>query len=95
MRNWDTILGYPVYKGPKSPERQNFFYVKNPNDVKPLTTQVFMNYIKDPQKWRLPRNPTIGQAIHIFDQSGANDKIAYLKKSIPSFNENAPLKSLL
>jgi hypothetical protein len=95
MRNWDTILGYPVYKGAKPPERQNFFYVKNPNDVKPLTTQVFLNYLKDPLRWRLPRNPTIGQAIRVFDQSGASDKIAYLKKAIPNFNENAPLKSLL
>jgi hypothetical protein len=95
MRNWDHILGYDVYKGHKPKDRQNFFYVKNPNDVKPVTTKAFMNYLKDPQRWKLPKNPTIGQAIRVFDQSGSDDKITYLKKSIPNFNENAPLKSLL
>lgn len=95
MREWDTLYGYPVYKGPKKPGTDNFFYMQNPADVRKVVNKVFMNYAENPQKWGLHKNPTIKSAIHKFDQSNATAKLDYFKKHIKGFDENAPLRSLL
>jgi len=95
MREWDTLYGYPLYKGPKKPGTENFFYMQNPEDVRKVVTKVYMNYLENPQKWGLHNNPTIKAAVHKFDQSNAKGKLDYFKKHIKGFDENAPLKSLL
>jgi len=95
MKRWHTILGFPIYKGPVPFFRKNFIHLKNPSDVKKAVKQQFIEYHENPSAYNLPPNPTLKDAIKKFDQSGtANDKIAYIKKHLPAFNENSSLSSI-
>ena len=95
MRFWDTFLDFPILKGRKPWGRENFIFLRNPADVPKAIKQQFLEYKKNPSKYGLKENPTLGQAIRKFDQSNARGKISYLKKYMPNFNENTPLKDLI
>lgn len=94
MRDWDTFQGFPVYHGKVPLREHNFIHLKNPEDVPKAVKRQFLSYKEDPHEFRLGNNPTVGQAIRVFDQSNAEGKLAYLRKYMPNFNENFPLKQL-
>ncbi len=96
MRNWDTIYGFKIDKAFQPPaNKKNFLYLKNQKDVVPAVTALFKKYNENPTKYNLPENPTLEQAIRMFDQSGANGKIAFLKKAIPGLDVTKKLKDFI
>ena len=95
MRKWNDIHGFAIDKGPKPKGRENFIFLKNPEDVAKAVKKQLLNYVNHPAQFKLPANPTIGQALRKFDQSGCKGKIQFLKENIPNFNENMPLKSII
>jgi hypothetical protein len=81
MRNWKTIHGYKINKEiVPSKGRENFIYLLNQEDLFPAVRQQFMNYATNPKKYGLPQNPTVEQAVKVFDQTGAQGKLNFLKK---------------
>lgn len=96
MRKWTRIMGFPVNKHPKAPrDRRNFFYLKNHQDVIPAVTKLLESYANNPEKYNLPDNPTLRQAIRKFDQTNATHKIRYLKEQIPDLDLDRPLSDFL
>ena len=95
MANWNTILGFPISHDPKPDGRTNFIFLKNQDDVAKAVKQQFINYSENPIKYGLPENPTVGNAINIFDQSGTRNKIKYLEEKIPDFNKDELLKDII
>lgn len=80
MAKWKTIHGKKInHKAVKSKGRENFFYLEKPDEVKPAVEQQFKNYYQVPAKYNLPSNPTVEQAVRVFDQSGADGKLKMLK----------------
>jgi len=101
MRQWDHIHGKfetdkinPSYQERVKLGRQNFIFLKNPNDVFPAVVTQLKKYVANPAYYELPPNPTIKDAIYVFDQTGANGKIKYIQQKLPNINVNAPLSSL-
>lgn len=96
MRKWNTIHGFEINKNANIPEnRRNFIFLKNPNDVKKAVKQQILNYIKMPERYGLPNNPSLVQIIKVFDQSGSEGKIKYLQNKFPSLDLNIPTRDLL
>lgn len=92
MKKWDTIHGFEIDKTTPVPfNRRNFIFLKNPSDVPMAVKKQFENYLKKPSKYGLPKNPTLEDAIRVFDQSGADSKIQYLKEALPSIKPQDPL----
>lgn len=80
MRKWNTIHGFPINRSMRAPKgRENFLFLQNPGDVYPAVRQQFMNYMRRPSRYGLPANPTVMQAINVFDQTGARGKAKYLR----------------
>ena len=97
MRNWTRLLnrkgdpnsGFKIKKDPKS----KFIHLENPGDVPKAVVEQFRRYEANPKKYeKLPPNPTLAQAIRVFDQSGATGKIKFLQDHIPGLDVNRPLK---
>ena len=81
MRQWNTIHGYKINKDiVPSKGREKFIYLQNQEDVIPAIRQQFLNYVTNPEKYGLPENPTVEQAVKVFDQTGAQGKLNFLKK---------------
>lgn len=96
MRRWNKIMGFPVNKQPNAPpNRKNFIFLKNHQDVVPAVTKLLENYANDPGRYGLPNNPTLRQAIKKFDQTNSIYKIKFLKEEIPHLNIDKPLKDFL
>ena len=94
MRNWDHVLGFDIDKNyQRDPARGNFFYLQDASKVDDLIKKIFRLYSIYPQKYGLPRKPTLKQCIHKFDQTGAKGKIAYLKKKLPTLNIDTPIEN--
>ena len=92
MRQWNTIHGFPIDKTTPVPRnRRNFFFLQNPNDVPKAIEQQFRNYADRPSKYQLPNIPTLEDAIRKFDQENPDDKMEYIKTSLPNINFNQPL----
>lgn len=82
MRQWNTIHGFPINKDIKpSKGREKFIYLQKQEDVLPSVISQLKNYATNPKKYGLPDNPTIEDAIRIFDQTGAKGKLEFLKKN--------------
>lgn len=82
MGKWSTIHGFKIdHKRVKPKERKNFIYLENAADVKPAVRKQFENYQKTPKKYNLPDNPTVEDAVRVFDQTGADGKLKYLEKN--------------
>lgn len=64
----------------KAPGTENFLYAKRQEDIIPGIIQQFRNYARRPKDFGLPEDPTVEQAVRIFDQTGADGKIKYLAK---------------
>ena len=80
MRQWNTIHGYPINKEiVPSKGRENFIYLQNQEDLIPAVIKQFENYMNKPKNYGLPDKPTLEEAIRIFDQTGANGKLDFLK----------------
>lgn len=97
MRNWTHLLdkdgvphtGYKIKKNPKS----RFIHLENPEDVPKAMAEQFRRYLANPKAYiNLPSNPTLEQAIRVYDQTGANGKIKFLTDHIPGLNVNKKLK---
>jgi len=101
MKNWNTIQGFeidkvnPSYQERVKSRRQNFIFLKNPNDVYPAVVKQIKAYIANPAKYKLPQNFTIKDMIYKFDQSNASGKIDFIKKNMPNINLDAPMSSLV
>ena len=93
MAQWNTIHGYKIdKKAAKSKGRENFFYLKNADEVKPAVEKQFKNYYQVPAKYSLPSNPTVEQAVRKFDQTGADGKLKMLKDN--GIDVNQPLANV-
>jgi hypothetical protein len=91
MKEWNDINGFAIDKtSPKPLNRQNFIFLKNPQDVPKAVKAQLIKYIKNPSKYNLKSDPTIKQIIEKFDQTGAQDKIKYLLARLPDLDINAP-----
>lgn len=94
MGNWNTIHGFEIDKtSPRPSNRRNFIFLKNPEDVPKAVKQQFLNYRNKPSRYGLSAEPTLEEAIRVFDQTGADGKISFLKKKFPSINLSAPLSN--
>lgn len=94
MKRWKNIMGFPINKNPNAPlNRQKFLYLKNPAHVPLAVKKLFENYTNNPSHYGLDENPSLGEALKVFDQSNVNSKISYLKSQIPGIDINKPLKS--
>src|SRR3990167_5487441 len=80
MAKWNTIHGFPIAKTKKPVGRENFFFLQDPRNVVPAVRRQLQNYVKNPKRYGLPKNPTVGQALGVFDQSGLKGKLAFLKQ---------------
>ena len=93
MRNWKSIHGYKVARNRMIPkDRQNFIFLDNPLDVGPAVHKQFMNYKTNPSRYGLPTNPTVAQALGVFDQTGVKGKLSFLRSN--GINPDAPLAAL-
>jgi hypothetical protein len=97
MSKWTSIYDDTIKiqldpNAAKGKGRQNFLYLKNQEDLVPLITEQFRRYSEKPAKYGLPENPTLEQAIRVFDQTGADNKISYIQKM--GIDPNTPLKNL-
>ena len=80
MRNWKTIHGYKInQKAKPSKGRENFIYLEKQEELKPSVEQQFTNYVLKPKEFGLKENPTLAEAVKVFDQTGAEGKIKFLK----------------
>jgi len=95
MREWNTILGFKIKKDNIPEDRNNFIFLVNQDDVLKAVKQQFLNYNNNPSKYGLPNNPTIENAIRLFDQSGANGKIIFLESNIPTFDPSIHLNDIV
>lgn len=96
MKRWNNILGFKVDKSEiPPPERKNFIFLENPNDVPKAVRKQFQNYANNPSKYGLKPNVTLKDALAKFDQSGVKGKIEFLLKNIPNLDLNKPLKEFL
>lgn len=96
MKKWNKIHGFQIDKNPEAPmNRQNFIFLKNPNEVPIAVKKQFENYAYNPQKYGLPKNPTLEDALRLFDQTGAKGKMAFIKNKFPFIDFQTPLLSLL
>lgn len=95
MNNWKTILGYTISHNPKPEGRTNFIFLTNQEDVFKSVKQQFLNYNYNPDKYGIGPDPTIEQAIRLFDQTGSDGKIKFLKEKIQDFDETKPLEDLI
>lgn len=94
MRKWKTIHGFPIDHNPNAPaNRKNFIYLQRAEDVFPAVKKQFERYRDNPARYGLPSNPTLGDALGVFDQSGVAGKKAFLQKEIPQINFDKPLAS--
>ena len=97
MKKWtsmfdDTIKVKLNPQAAKKPGTENFLYTERPEDVPPAVTEQFRRYNAKPKKYALPENVTIEQAVRLFDQSGADGKIKYLRQF--GVDPSIPLKTL-
>ena len=81
MKQWKTIHGFPVNaKAKPSKGRENFLYV-DPKNVAPAIQAQLGLYHNFSGDYGLNENPTIGDALKVFDQSGYKGKMSFLKKN--------------
>ena len=80
-----TVQLDPAFNKPE--DRKNFLFLKNQDDLSPAVEEQFRRYAE--------RNPgiSITDAIRIFDQTGADGKIDFLKKR--GINTDAQLSSVI
>ena len=96
MKYWKHVLGFPIEHHSKVPaRRKNFIFLKNPQDVFPAVKKLFEEYANNPIKYGLSEDATIRDAIQIFDQTNAENKIEYLTRTVPGFDADLPLKKIL
>lgn len=96
MRKWKHILGFPIEHPKKVPAgRKNFIFLKNPQDVFPAVKKLFVDYATHPGKYGLGANPTLRDAIEVFDQTNSEHKIQHLTRTIPELDVDVPLKKIL
>jgi len=96
MREWNNIHGFEIDKNIVKPKnRENFIFLKNPNDVKPAIKKQLIKYVNNPSRYQLPNNPTIKDALTKFDQTGAKGKMEFIAQKLPSINFNIPLASII
>lgn len=81
MAKWKTVLGYKVSNKPKPKGRENFIFLDDPAQVKAAVTEQMKRYYQIPAKYKLNSDPTVEQAVRVFDQSGAKGKLELLKKN--------------
>lgn len=93
MREWNHIYGFDIDRNTANvpPNRRNFIFLKNPEDVQKAVRILFNKYKSVPRKYKLPANPSLKDAIKKFDQTGATGKIEELKRKMPGINMDAPL----
>lgn len=92
MARFNTILGFPVSDAKKPRGREDFFFLEDPTQVPAAVEKQFRRYLAFPERFGLPRNPTISQAVRVFDQTGAGGKLDFLRQL--GFDDAAPLASL-
>jgi len=96
MRQWDTIHGFPIDKESSRPSnRKNFIFLKNHNDVPKAVKKQFENYVQYPDRYGFSSNPSLGEALAKFDQSGVAGKIEFLTRSFPTLDLNESLRTYL
>ena len=97
MREWNNIHGFPIVKdSPKPPNRMNFIFLKNPNDVQKAVMKQFERYISFPQRYdeQWQSEPNIEESLRKFDQTGVDGKMKFLKAKFPSINFSLPLSTI-
>src|SRR3990167_9077070 len=95
MAQWKTIHGKKIsVNAKKSKGREKFIYLENKEDIPVAVRRQFINYSKTPQKYGIkPVNPTIEEGVRVFDQTGAEGKIKFLKSK--GIDTKAKLKDVL
>jgi hypothetical protein len=91
MAKWNTVLGYKVSKKEKPKGRENFIFLDDPSQVKAAVKEQLKRYYQIPVKYKLPSEPTIEQAVRVFDQSGAKGKLKLLQDA--GIDTKQPLRS--
>ena len=71
----DTIRTELDPNAKKAKGTENFLYTKRPQDVKPAVEEQFRRYSER------KKDITVDEAVRKFDQTGAEGKLAYLKKN--------------
>jgi hypothetical protein len=95
MREWNTIHGFPIDRSGNVPNnRRNFIFLQRQEHVPMAVRAQFANYSNRPHAYGLQGNPTVEQAIRVFDQTGADGKLRYLRDNLPNFNPDQPLSEL-
>ena len=80
MAKWSTVHGYKTSRAPKPRGRENFLFLQNPMEVFPAVQRQFENYYRYPERYDLRMRPTVAQAVKVFDQSGSQGKLEYLRQ---------------
>ena len=92
MKKWNNIHGFEVDKSyPRPKGREKFIFLKNPDDVPKAIKKQFIEYQKNPSNYGLPHQPSLRDALRVFDQTGVRGKINYILDRIPKININQPL----
>ena len=82
MRKWNTIHGFKINKKVvPSKGREGFLYLQRQEDLMPAIIAQLKSYTTKTKQFGLPDNPTIEDAIRIFDQTGAKGKLEFLQKN--------------
>lgn len=96
MRKWKTIHGFVIDNTtPKPKGRENFIFLKNAEDVPKAIEAQLRRYALKPKQYGLKSTPSLEDALRVFDQSGVNGKLAFLRNAIPNLNTNMPLNSFI
>jgi hypothetical protein len=95
MRKWNNIHGFKIDKiTPKPSGRENFIFLSNPDDVPKAIKKQLSSYASNPYRYGLSSSPALKEALYVFDQSGAQNKINFILKNLPSLNLLQPLAEL-
>jgi len=97
MRSWKTYQGFPTMTddSKKPRDRRNFIFLKNPGDVPAAVKKQLSRYVSMPSRFGLPNNPTLGEAMLVFDQQNPRPKMEYMKSKLLTVDFSRPLADYL
>jgi hypothetical protein len=97
MRRWNTYLGFALDQdeSKKPANRRNFLFLRNPADKPAAMAAQFARYNEDPNRFGLPPNPTLEQAIRVFDQENPGGKMRHISGQVDGVDFSRPLADYL
>lgn len=94
MKKWTTIHGFKIDNTtPKPKGRENFIFLANAEDVPKAIKKQLMNYANKPSRYGLNHEPSLKEALSIFDQTGVQGKLKFLIEQLPTLDITKKLSS--